>query len=65
MPVLNITIFKGRTEDQKQMLAHALTKAVHDTLGSPVSDVRIIINEVSRDNFAAGGLLRSKVETPT
>lgn len=60
MPVLNITILEGRTEDQKQALVSALTNAVHESLGSPVSDVRIFVNEVSPSNFAAGGVLRSR-----
>jgi 4-oxalocrotonate tautomerase len=60
MPVLNITILEGRTEAQKQALVSALTNAVHESLGSPVSDVRIFVNEVSPSNFAAGGVLRSR-----
>jgi len=60
MPVLNITILAGRSEDQKQALVGALTKAVQESLGSPPSDVRIFVNEVTPDNFASGGVLRSR-----
>ncbi|WP_300492510.1 tautomerase family protein [Sphingomonas sp.] len=59
MPVLNITIMAGRDEGQKQLLASALTDAVHATLGSPKAEVRIFINEVTPDNFSAGGMLKS------
>lgn len=59
MPILDITILEGRSEDEKQALVSALTQAVHESLGSPVTDVRIFVNEVSPTNFAAGGVLRS------
>jgi 4-oxalocrotonate tautomerase len=60
MPVLNITILEGRSEDEKQALVSALTKAVQDSLGSPASDVRIFVNEIAPGNFASGGVLRSR-----
>jgi 4-oxalocrotonate tautomerase len=59
MPVLHITILTGRSEEQKQGLVSALTDAVQQSLGSPRSDVRIFIDEVSPSNFASNGVLRS------
>ena len=64
MPVLQITILTGRTEEQKQKLVGALTDAVHTSLGSEKGDVRIFITEVSPSNFAVGGLLRSMKQAP-
>jgi len=59
MPILHANILKGRTKQQKQDMVQNVTKAICDSLDVPASKVRIIINEMEPDNYAAAGELVS------
>jgi 4-oxalocrotonate tautomerase len=56
MPVLHIYLFEGRTEEKKAELMMALTETVPKTLGSPPGNVRIIIQEMKKENYGVGGI---------
>jgi len=55
MPIIEVNMFEGRTAEQKQTLIAAMTGVVTDTLGVPAENVRIIIRELSKDDFGIGG----------
>lgn len=55
MPIIDITIFRGRTSETKQTMMRAVTNAVVDTLGSKPEDVRVIVREIERDSLTIGG----------
>lgn len=60
MPMINVQMFPGRTEEQKAALASGLTNVFLETCGSPGQSpdaVWVIINEVPRDHWAIGGAL--------
>lgn len=59
MPHLNIDLFEGRDAAKKQELVGKLTEVVCEVLGCEPRAVTIILNECSRENWAAGGLLHS------
>ncbi|MGB8736541.1 MAG: 2-hydroxymuconate tautomerase, partial [Rhodomicrobium sp.] len=54
MPIIEITLIEGRTQDQKQALAKKVTDAVEESLGAPRDTVRIILREVPKHHFAVG-----------
>ncbi|WP_235548557.1 2-hydroxymuconate tautomerase [Noviherbaspirillum sp. Root189] len=56
VPVLHVYLFEGRTEEQKALLMKALTDAVVTTLGSPTGNVRIMIQELQKEDYAVGGV---------
>ena len=56
MPVLQVYLFEGRTVEQKANLMRNLTKAVAESLGSPAQNVRILIQDMPRHNYAVGGV---------
>ncbi len=58
MPIINIMLVEGRTQEQKQKLVRAITDAVHESIGAPKEAVRIIINETPANHFAIGGEFR-------
>ncbi|WP_342643127.1 2-hydroxymuconate tautomerase [Rhodoligotrophos ferricapiens] len=60
MPVIQITMIEGRTQDQKSAMYREVTDAVQRTLGSPPESVRIIVNEVPRTHFAVAGIAKSE-----
>ncbi|MFO7527836.1 MAG: 4-oxalocrotonate tautomerase [Marinobacter sp.] len=55
MPVAQINILEGRTDEQKEMLISEVTDAISRSLGAPVENVRIIITEMPKQHFGIGG----------
>jgi 4-oxalocrotonate tautomerase len=56
MPVLHVYLFEGRTVEQKANLMRNLTQAVTESLGSPAQNVRIMIQDMPKHNYAVGGV---------
>jgi len=57
MPLVEIHILEGRTDEQKKTLLTAVTKAVQDSIGAPVESIRVWIQEMPKTEFMAGGVL--------
>jgi 4-oxalocrotonate tautomerase len=60
MPVVTITMARGRSYDQKKRLTEEITKALTTSLGVPVERVTILIHELDRENIALQGTLLSE-----
>ncbi len=59
MPTIRIDLFEGRTDEQKQKAAEAITQAVVEHLGSSAESVDILFYDIARSNWATGGKLWS------
>ena len=57
MPVIQITMSEGRTLEQKRELVRVLTKETARILNSKEENMRILIYEVSKENWGDGGIL--------
>jgi len=57
MPLVQVHLAAGRTDDQKRALLEAVTEAVRTSIGVPVESVRVWINEMQPTEFMAGGVL--------
>ncbi|OHX16266.1 4-oxalocrotonate tautomerase [Chromobacterium sphagni] len=57
MPILHLELQPGRTPEQKRAFASEATRVMVETLGCPPESVDILINEVSRENWAKAGTL--------
>ncbi|ADP96881.1 2-hydroxymuconate tautomerase [Marinobacter adhaerens] len=55
MPVAQINILEGRSDEQKEMLIREVTDAISRSLGAPVESIRIIITEMPKQHFGIGG----------
>jgi 4-oxalocrotonate tautomerase len=55
MPVAQINILEGRSDEQKEALIREVTDALCRSLGAPVESVRIIINEMPKQHFGIAG----------
>ena len=55
MPVAQINILEGRTDEQKEELIREVTDAISRSLGAPVESVRIIITEMPKQHFGIAG----------
>ncbi|MER7007188.1 4-oxalocrotonate tautomerase family protein [Dactylosporangium sp. NPDC000555] len=57
MPLITITMFPGRTEDQKAALCDAVTEAFIRTCGGVREGVWTIIQETPAEHWAVGGVM--------
>lgn len=55
MPIANILMIEGRTREQKQALIRTVTAAIVESLGVKPDRVRVIVQEVPREHWGAGG----------
>ena len=59
MPIVNIALYAGRTNQQKADLAKAITTAISETAGVPDSATTIIFQDVEKSDWAVGGVMIS------
>ena len=59
MPIINVKITKGRSEEQKQELVSSITADVVRILEVEPAWVTVLIDEYDRDNWASEGQLHS------
>jgi len=57
MPIIQINLIEGRTTDQKRKLVASVTEAVTKSLDVGPDAVRIILQDMSKENYAVGGTL--------
>jgi len=55
MPVLEVKMFAGRTNELKSLLAKRLTQVTVETLGVKPESVRVIIYDIPKENYAVAG----------
>ena len=55
MPVIIIEMFTGRTAEQKTALAKKLTEGTIEVLGVRPDQVRVIIHDLPKEDYAVGG----------
>lgn len=55
MPIIQCDIREGRTEEEKQALAGEITRVVHETIGSPVEYVYVLIRETPGSHHVKAG----------
>jgi 4-oxalocrotonate tautomerase len=60
MPVVTITMARGRSYDQKKQLSEEIARSVTTVLGVPVERVTILIHELEKENIALSGKLLSE-----
>jgi len=55
MPVIKIDLWEGRTDEQKEKLISAVTKAVCESIGCPQEAVWIMIQDYKKSNWGMNG----------
>ena len=61
MPLIQIHLAEGRTEEQKKELMTGITDLTEKVIGAPRDSIRVWINEFpDTDYMAAGELLKEK-----
>lgn len=59
MPIVEVKMLEGRTDDQKRKLVKEITEVVCRTIDSTPEKVRVFINEMPKKHYAIGGVLES------
>lgn len=64
MPLIQVNMLEGRTDEQKKELLHAISDAVRDTLGLPEEAIRVWIYDVPMNQFISGGMIAADRYAP-
>ncbi len=59
MPIIRIELFEGRSLEQKRELVATLTRETARIAGCSESSIYVVIEDVKKENWAAGGALCS------
>ena len=57
MPLIEVHLLEGRTDEQKKELLQEITRAVHESIGAPLASIRVWIQEFSPKEFMIAGEL--------
>ena len=60
MPLIEIHLIEGRTKEQKKKLLESVTSAVHESIGAPLSAIRVWVQEFPPDEYMVEGELASE-----
>lgn len=60
MPVVTVTMARGRSYEQKKRMAEEIAATVSRVLGVPPERVTILIHELEKENIAIAGTLLSE-----
>ena len=61
MPILRVSLWSGRTKEQKTELSKALTDTMVKVAKVPAEAVTVILEEWPKENWATGGKLHSEL----
>ncbi|WP_010183713.1 tautomerase family protein [Sphingomonas sp. PAMC 26605] len=64
MPFVSIRISGSATKDQKSAIVADVTQSLVERLGKNPAAVQIVIEEVSLENYGAGGILLADRDAP-
>ena len=56
MPIIQVNLMQGRTNEQKKLLAQRITQSVVEVLGAKPESVRVLIHEMGPYDFSVGGV---------
>ena len=55
MPIAQLYILEGRTDEQKERLIREVSEAMSRSIDSPIERVRVIITEMPKSHFGIAG----------
>ncbi|WP_067726820.1 4-oxalocrotonate tautomerase [Oceanobacillus damuensis] len=61
MPLVNIQIMEGRSPEKIETLMKNVTETVSESLDAPKENIRVIVSEVPKTNWAIGGTSAKKL----
>jgi len=55
MPIIQVNLMEGRSDELKEALIAALTEATVQSIGAPRESVRVLLNEMPKSHWGIGG----------
>lgn len=55
MPIVQVNMLEGRTDEQKEALIVEITEAMVRSISAPRESIRVMINEMPKQHFGIGG----------
>ena len=55
MPIVQVNMLEGRTDEQKEALIIEITEAMVRSISAPRESIRVMINEMPKQHFGIGG----------
>jgi len=56
MPIAQIYLMEGRTEDQKRALIEKVTLAIVEAVDAPKESVRVLLQEMPKEHWGIAGV---------
>jgi 4-oxalocrotonate tautomerase len=60
MPLVQVTMIEGRSQEKKEALIREVTDAVARTADAPLETIRVILYEVPAGQWGVGGVSKAK-----
>ena len=60
MPIINVSMMEGRTDEQKEALIKAVAEAVMESIGAPEENIRVLIAEYPKTHWGLGTITAKK-----
>lgn len=61
MPIAQLYIIEGRTDEQKENLIQEVSDAMARSLDAPMDRIRVMITEMPKQHFGIGGQSAKKL----
>lgn len=61
MPIAQLHIIEGRTDEQKETLIREVTEAISRSLDAPMENIRVLIDEMPKQHFGIAGQSAKKM----
>ncbi|MEA5457027.1 tautomerase family protein [Sinomonas sp. JGH33] len=55
MPIIEITLAEGRSEDDLRRLMQDVHDTVHRSIGAPEASIRVLVRQIAPELWLAGG----------
>ena len=60
MPIVQITLIEGRSDEAKERLHEKVAAAIQEAIGAPPESIKIMIYDVPKIDFSSGGVSKAK-----
>ncbi len=61
MPIVQITLVEGRSDEAVAACVKAVARTVHETLGAPLASIRVFATQVPGAHWAVGDQTKDEI----
>lgn len=60
MPIVQIHLLEGRSDEKKEALIANVTQTIHETIDAPLDSIRVILEEMPLQHYGIAGVSAKK-----